>query len=181
MFSGCSEKNLILVARGALALLCLFFLVPEMPVNYLSISGPDGVLFAAPVPHGGAFFTTYIHSVQKTPVVDEYRIADGKIWGWEELVHSHGAGLPFSAPEHGRFVVAPPGMIVQGGRRAEERIVYRVGNETLGRNLWRLPPFEEVWAYERFPGARVFIESSIRKFKDAPVIGWQGGEYSRRR
>jgi hypothetical protein len=141
-----------------------------MPVNWLSITG-DGVELFSPLPNGASFPTIYTHSVEKTPVVDEYRIVGGKIWGWEERVKSHNAGLPFSAPEHGSFVVRPDWMIVRGGRRPSDSIAYRVGNAETGRNMWELPPFR-VNAFEKYPSRRVFIESSIRKLREAPLKGW---------
>ena len=160
-----------------------------MPVNCFTISTQDGdTLFSSPFPHGYPFVTTYIHSVELTPVVDEYRILQGGIWTWEEWVKSHNAGLPFAAPERGRFLVRPPWMIVQGGRRMEERIVYRVGDDKFGLNTWRLPPFEEIEVYRRFPMKRVFFEASVKKFRDAPVtdiiwdsqgpeaLGWDLGQ-----
>ena len=144
-----------------------------MPVNCLMVSAQGGaLLFSSPLPHGAAFVTTYIHSVQLTPVVNEYRILQGGIWGWEERVRSQGAGLPFSAPEHGKFIMSPPWMVVQGGRRMEKRIVYRIGDDAFGRNIWQLPPLNPVEIYRHFPLKRVFIEASIKKFKDVPVKGF---------
>ncbi|MDR1515793.1 MAG: DUF1850 domain-containing protein [Synergistaceae bacterium] len=156
--------------RAVIAVLCAVLLLGEMPVNYLAISG-DGVLLASPVPNGAPFITTYVHSVEKTPVIDLYRIVGGKIWIWEEYVRSHNAGLPFSAPEHGSFIMDSGWMTVRGGRRAMERIAYRIGNAEIGQNRWRLPPYF-VSAYEKYPSRRVFIESFVRKFRDAPLTGW---------
>lgn len=150
-------KKLALIAIG----LALF--IPTMRVDFFRIATQDETLFASPVRAGTPFSTTYIHSVQLTPVVDEYRIAGGRIWSWEERVQSHNAGLPFDAPEHGRFIVDPPWMIVQGGRTSTQRIAYRVGTESLGRNLWHLPPFDEFEAYKKFPGKRVYLESSTER------------------
>jgi hypothetical protein len=158
-------------ARVAVAVLAAALLLAELPVNYLAITG-DGVLLASPVPNGFPFTTAYVHSVEKTPVIDLYRIIGGKIWAWEEYVRSHNAGLPFDAPEHGAFIMADSGwMTVRGGRRAMESIAYRVGNADIGQNKWRLPPYF-VNAYEKYPSRRVFIESGVRKFRDAPIIGW---------
>ena len=174
-----SEDVFPLVFRFVLILVCCGFLYPRLPVNYLEIAGKGGVLFAAPLSSGSPFITEYIHSVQLTPVVDEYRIVQGKIWIWEERVQSHNAGLPFAPPDNGRFIVDAPWMIVQGGRRFERRMVYRVGTEELGRNIWRLPPFEDIEAYEKFPSKRVFFETSIKKLSEAPLIGWQSKDSSR--
>lgn len=165
-----SGASFIAALRTAAAVFCGALFLAEMPVNCLSITG-DGVSLSAPLPNGASFTTTYVHSVEGTPVVDEYRIVGGSIWGWEERVRSHNAGLPFGAPEHGSFVVNSDWMIVRGGRRPADNIAYRVGNAEIGRNIWELPPFR-VNAFEEYPSRRVFIESSIRKFREAPLKGW---------
>ncbi|MDR2528196.1 MAG: DUF1850 domain-containing protein [Synergistaceae bacterium] len=152
---------------------CCAVLAPNVPLNCLEIVAREGVLFSAPLPNGAAFVTSYIHSVQLTPVLDEYRILQGRIWIWEEWVQSHNAGLPFAAPEHGRFIMAPPWMVARGGRRAEQTIVYRVGTKNLGRNTWVLPPFAETVTYARFPSERVFFRASIKRLSEVPVIGWE--------
>ncbi len=159
--------------RFVLAVLCLAVFIPCMNVNYLAIRRGEELQLAAPISFGAPFETSYIHSVQLTPVIDEYRILGGQIWSWEERVQSHNAGLPFSAPEHGRFLVRSPWMIVQGGRVATTHIPYRVGTDTLGQNRWRLPPFEEIRAYEAYPRERVDIVVSVEKLFRAKVIGWQ--------
>ncbi|MDR3353831.1 MAG: DUF1850 domain-containing protein [Synergistaceae bacterium] len=165
-----SKSGFITALRVVTAILCGASFLAEMPVNCLSITG-DGVNLSSPLPNGASFTTTYVHSVERTPVVDEYRIVGGSIWGWEERVKSHNAGLPFGAPEHGGFIVNNDWMIVRGGRRASEVIVYRVGNAEIGRNVWELPPFR-VNAFEEYPSRRVYIESSVRRFREAPFTGW---------
>lgn len=153
--------------------ICLTIFLPTARVNYFRVETQDRTLFAAPVGLGVPFTTEYIHSVQLTPVIDEYRITGGRIWSWEERVQSHNAGLPFDAPEHGRFIVDSPWMIVQGGRIATGRIAYRVGTEEFGRNTWDIPPFGEVEIYKKYPGTRVYIESSIERLYSAKFIDWQ--------
>ena len=162
---------LAVFTRAAFAFLCGALLLAELPVNYITITG-DGVNLASAVPNGASFTTAYVHSVEKTPVIDMYRIIGGKIWIWEERVRSHNAGLPFSAPESGSFFMDSGWMTVRGGRCSMERIAYRIGNAEIGRNIWNLPPYV-VSAYERYPSRRAFIEMSVRKFRDAPLIGWQ--------
>lgn len=155
---------LIAIAAGAL--------IPNLPVNYLRIHDGGATLYAAPVRSGAPFVTEYEHSVQLTPVIDEYRIVQGRIWSWEERVQSHNAGLPFDAPTRGRFVMSPPWMIVRGGEIGMERIAYRVGTAELGKNKWRLSPFDEIVAYEVLPSRRVFIEASGARLGDAACVGF---------
>ena len=173
MEAGGNKKTASVVIRTMILMSCCLVLIPNMPVNCLELSSGGEVLFAAPLSMGSSFTTVYIHSVQLTPVVDEYKIVQGKIWGWEERIKSHNAGLPFSAPPNGRFLVEPSWMIVQGGRLVKERIIYRVGDEKLGQNTWSLPPFETVKIYEAIPWKRVFIDASVKKLSEAPLIGWR--------
>ena len=162
-----------IVVRFAAAIICLALLLPAWPVNYFEISTADEegrVVLASPVANGDSFVTTYIHSLQLSPVIDDYRVAGGKLWSWEERVQSHNAGLPFDAPEHGRFLVDSPWMIVQGGRHTFETIVHRVGNDRFGKNTWHLPPWREVYIFEKHPGKRMAIRTSVRVLGDAAVV-----------
>ena len=147
--------------------MCSTLLLPNLPVNYFRITRGNEMILAAPMANGSSFKTTYIHSLQLTPVIDEYRISGGKIWTWEERVQSHNAGLPFEAPSPGRFIMDPPWMIVQGGRRTFEQIVYRVGTEELGQNIWQLDFSPEIKAYELYPSSRVAIGASIEALGSA--------------
>jgi hypothetical protein len=145
-----------------------------MPVSYIEIRDGDDVLFASPVGIAAPLETYYLHSLQLTPVIDEYRIIGGRIWTWEERVQSHNAGLPFDAPEHGSFVMAPPWMIVRGGRRAMESIIYRVGTGDLGKNRLTLRPFDEILMYDLYSSKRLTFAPSVRRLADSPVIGFGG-------
>ncbi|MDR1472042.1 MAG: DUF1850 domain-containing protein [Synergistaceae bacterium] len=161
------------IVRAALIILCMAAYIPSMPVNRFEITDAGGTLYASPVPNGASFVTRYIHSVQLTPVVDDYRFANGRIWGWEERVQSNNAGLPSIPPERGRFIMASPWMIVRGGGESHSVIVHRVGSAEFGLNTWRLLPFGEIRAFERHPYARVRFSCSIAKLKDSPVVGFE--------
>lgn len=115
-------------------------------------SGKDGTVFSAPMPLGAGYETSIIHSVQLTPVVDRYRVQEGRIWGWQELIKSHNAGLPALKPERGSFRHEPPWMILEGGGHSWEEIHYRVGTRTLGANMFCFPGqgCSELWRV--FPG-----------------------------
>lgn len=100
---------------------------------------------------------TIVHSVQLTPVVDVYRAQEGKIWAWREKIQSHNAGLPSLKPKRGRFSYDAPWMIVEGGGASWQRIHYRVGTETLGKNVLCVfaGPCEELW--RKVPGKLLTI------------------------
>jgi hypothetical protein len=117
-------------------------------------------VFAVVAPLGQEFGTGYIHSVQRTPVLDVYRIAGGRIWSWREYAQSHNAGLPFQAPACGRFRMQHPWMVIEGGRQVWRQIVLRVGNAKLGRNVltWeRGPDRIRIDLYARYSGRRLAL------------------------
>ena len=127
--------------------------------------GDASPVFEAIAPLGQEVWTQYLHSVQLTPVLDCYRILNGRIWSWREYVRSHNAGLPFQKPLFGRFIMDAPWMIVEGGRQAWERLALRVGNAELGRNAFaygRGMPAAWCPLYESHPGQRLLLEVERR-------------------
>ena len=98
-----------------------------------------------------------LHSVQLTPVIDVYRVQEGRIWAWQTRIMSHNAGLPSLAPGRGRFVSEPPWMIMEGGGASWQEISYRVGTEDLGKNEFRVPPGMWVDLWRLFPGQRLIV------------------------
>lgn len=117
----------------------LFLFMACTPVSILKISDAEAVLHSRPIPVGYSFTTRYIHSVEKTPVEDDYRVVGGKIWAWEERVVSQNAGLPIAVPRNGRLVADGKWFRFRGGRSAWERFYYRVGDERFGKNILILP------------------------------------------
>lgn len=117
-------------------------------------------LFHSPVLLGCSVTNAIVHSVQLTPVIDEYRIQEGRIWAWREKVQSHNAGLPSLKPDQGRFVFDPPWMIVEGTRESWDRIAYRVGTETLGKNVLCVFPHPCRNLWEELPGKRLLLQAT---------------------
>lgn len=115
-------------------LFSLVFFVASSPVDVLVISDRETDVFFVPVPVGARFMLTYIHSVEKTPVEDDYRVVGERIWSWEERVLSQNAGMPFVTPRNGRLIMDGEWLRFRGGRYAWDQLFYRVGNETLGIN-----------------------------------------------
>jgi hypothetical protein len=143
-----------------------------MPVNYFTITGRGRLLFSTPAPNGYSFATTYIHSLELTPVKDDYRFIGGKIWIWEEWTRSYNAGLPSVITPHSRFLMSPPWMITRGGRKSSNLIYYRVGTEKFGRNLWRLEPWEEINIFEKYPSYRMAFEATITPLGQTTLTGF---------
>lgn len=132
-------------------------------VDYFQISDQEGqVIFAAPAANGQKFTTRYIHSVELTPVEDEYRIIGGRIWMWEERVRSSGAGLPSVKPSCGRFIDNGEWLIYQGGRQSTVGYYYRIGNQRLGLNQIDFEPFGRKNLYETFAGKRLHVSVTTK-------------------
>jgi len=115
------------------------------------------LIFQSPVSLGHKFTTRYIHSVELTPVEDEYKVAKGLLWTWEERVRSTNAGLPFDRPKYGRFIDNGEWMVFQGGRMSWKEYYYRVGNKNIGRNQVTLEPFGRRNFFEIFEGERLIV------------------------
>ncbi len=127
-------------------------------VDVFQLEGPDGrMIFQSPVSLGHKFTTRYIHSVELTPVEDEYKIAGGLLWAWEERVRSTNAGLPFNKPRYGRFINTGEWMIFQGGRMSWKEYYYRIGNNKIGQNQVMLEPFGRRNFFELFAGERLVV------------------------
>jgi hypothetical protein len=159
-------------AKFFLIAVCAAFAVPYMPVNHFTATGREKLLFSCAMPNGYPFVTTYIHSLQLTPVKDDYRFSGGKIWQWEEWTQSHNAGLPSVTPPHAMLILSPPWMINRGGRAAFGVIYYRAGTERFGRNVWSLAPWDDINIYEKYPSYRIALETKIKPFKDAALRGF---------
>jgi hypothetical protein len=130
-------------------------------VDVLTVGDPAGIVFSARANLGQEYRTRYIHSVQLTPVVDVYRILQGRIRQWQEWTRSHNAGLPSMAPGNGRFVFSPPWMVMEGGRNSWRRIVYRVGDKDFGRNEFAFGRGAWIPLYRTHAGRR--LEFSVTR------------------
>lgn len=155
------------VAFSALGL--FFLLAPAAlaywPVDVLEIgiiapgSGESGeTLLRAPALLGRDVRNTILHSVQLTPVIDIYRIQEGRIYAWQEKIMSHNAGLPSLKPDRGRFAYDPPWMIVEGTGETWKSILYRVGTKHIGRNELCVftRPCRELW--REVPDAKLIFQ-----------------------
>lgn len=127
-------------------------------VDYFCVQNHSGELvFATPAANGNRFTTRYIHSVEKTPVEDEYRIAGGRICMWEGRVRSTNAGLPFAEPQKGRFIETEEWLVYQGGRKSMTEYYYRVGNKYTGLNQADFEPYGRKDFYRIFENERLRV------------------------
>lgn len=131
-------------------------------VDYLQIFDGKGLLiFSYPTANGNKFVTRYIHSVERTPVEDDYRVVGGRIWMWEERVRSSNAGLPSMESPNGRFINSGEWFIYQGGRHSVPEYYYRVGNEYFGLNQADIEPFGRRNFYKIFKGERLRVSVTV--------------------
>lgn len=152
------DRRCCIRIAAASAMLALYIAVMPVCVVRGKLRGGEEV-FAVPCALGAPFTTRYIHSVARTPVEDEYRVLEGSLWGWEERISSHGAGLPYDAPPGGSFVVEDGVMKVRGGRVAHRVIAHRVGTGDLGANVFCAAPFGEEKVYLTLSGELVLLSA----------------------
>lgn len=133
------------------------------PVSVISLRRENGTeAFSSLIPEGWTLTARIIHSLEKTPVEDEYRVVSGRIWQWEERFRSNNAGLPTEVPAEGRFLSASGWFISRGGRNRWETLHYRVGNSDLGRNVVFPGGFQALKLFEVFPGEKMTFSVSER-------------------
>lgn len=139
--------------------------MPGWRVDFFQVFDQKGnLVFSSPSALGHKFSTRYIHSVELTPVEDDYIVVSGRLWSWEERVRSSKAGMPSMVPEQGRFLETSQWMIYQGGRISWKEYYYRVGNKQLGLNQFSFEPFGRKNAYVIFPGQRLSIKVKKEPF-----------------
>lgn len=155
------QKNIYFILNAILFFLLAYIWLPLAPVNQFSARLGDEIVYAFPAPNAWKFETEYIHSLQLTPVIDDYRLTAGSLWSWEERVQSHNAGLPFAKPQNGRLIVSSPWFVFQGGRQKHRQVAYRVGSARLGHNIWRMPPHPDINIFEIYEGKRFFLRNEI--------------------
>lgn len=120
------------------------------PVSIVALSEERGTWLRVPAPLGQMLVTSYVHSVQKTPVQDEYVLSGGWIWQWQEKSKSHNAGLPTEPPRNGSFRNETGWFVFRGGRMKWKTLVIRVGSNRIGLNrIGFAPPWDDV-SYDLF-------------------------------
>ena len=139
---------------------CLLFILAlaGWRVAFFEIKEKETLLYSAPLARAQCLTTSYIHSVEKTEVQDEYRFACGKLWAWEERVRSSNAGMPSILPKYTRFINSGDALLFRGGRITFDSLNLRVGNERFGKNRARLAPFSELELYKTLQGKLLSIK-----------------------
>ena len=147
--------------RFGLALLALLAAIPAVlfwPMDTLTARDDEGrLVLCETMPLGRGFATRYIHSLQLTPVEDEYFVQDALIRQWRSRIQSHGAGMPILTPERGRRYTDEQWIVFEGAIASFTGFALRVGNEKLGRNHLRMEggPWQPL--YRTFPDKRLHV------------------------
>ena len=150
-----------------IALLPLLFAVSlcGWRVDFFQIYDKKGsLIFSSPAAVGHKFYTRYIHSVELTPVEDDYIVVDGKLWSWEERVRSSKAGMPSMLPTQGRFFEDDQWMTYQGGRISWNRYYYRIGDKRFGLNQASFEPFGRRNIFSIYPGQCLTVKIGREPF-----------------
>ena len=92
-------------------------------------NGENGRVFETyPMEEGGSFSIEFIHSVNKSPVIDVYRICDGEIFVEETIYYHFGAGVQTELNEGETLTYGDDGAMIVGNiHQNREGMVYRVG------------------------------------------------------
>ena len=150
-----------------IGLVCLALLaaVPSVllwPMDALTLRDGDNgqIVLRAAMPPGRGFATAYIHSVQLSPVEDEYFAQDGLIRQWLSRGQGHNTALPDPAQARGRVYIDQPWIVFQGTTTPLADYVLRVGNEHFGRNHLRIGQGPWQPLYRTMPGKRLHIAAS---------------------
>ena len=120
----------------AIALALLVVLAPapmvsarERNMKPVVTTAEGRILYSEWVSPGDEFEIVFTHSVQRTPVIERFRVqADGTIVVFETVYQDFGAGLPSEVDVGAKVVVEPTGVRIYDMNRVMPRIVMRVGS-----------------------------------------------------
>lgn len=118
------RRIIAVITMGAILLISLFF--PRLTFRVEGMR--SGVcLYQAPVKEGDEFTLEFVHSIERTPVKEIFRIeGDGKIYLVETEYESFGAGLPTMPDEGAKSVVEGGKIRITGMRREIEPFLVAV-------------------------------------------------------
>ncbi len=138
------------------AFLAVILVVPFSP-RFVVVEKDSGrVLFQAPFREGLVFSIRYTHSVNKSPVIDEFRMErDGTVVLLRTVFFSFGAGIPTEAPPGAVMRTTAEGIEIDGIEQRIAPFLLFVGTEA-GHEL--------ILAGERVPLASIIPPQSTVRF-----------------
>lgn len=112
----------------AIAAPIFMFIAFSSPCLVLKNADTGNTIASFPLRQGDEFCITFIHSVNKSPVIDVYQIRDGKIYVVRTIYYAFGAGVQTEIEEGQTLSYGPDGaMIVSGFDRQIDNLSYIVG------------------------------------------------------
>lgn len=129
----------------------------------LAVIAEDGLLASCPADAGTEFSTSFIHSVQKTPVEEYFAVNDSRD-GFVLLrtrYRSFGVGLPF-LPTDGSFRRDGDSFVMDGMNRPLPEIQFRPG---LATDLKISLPEEEILLADRVPVGSLVRVAIVRRWR----------------
>lgn len=151
-------KFLIAGLVTALILFGLVFKLSEQKIYVVAeVDDSQEIIACADAQKGTSLVTSFIHSVQKTPVIDELEF-DGEDFILRRTKYqSHGVGQPFLESD-GDFHEENGFFVIDNMNRRIKRLELRVGT---GTQLCITLDGQEHKLYEKFPsGTRIMIKSA---------------------
>ena len=141
-----------------ISLLILIYLL--IPINTLFAKNfkTNEYLSEWKVKDGKTFTIEYIHSVEKSPVTEKYRVKKDKIILLETTFKSFGAGLP--ATTIYKFELIEDGFRIYDINKEHETVIYRTGDVIADHEL---QINGKVYKFLDFSKGRTGVEFSIKK------------------
>lgn len=87
-------KKSIMSATIIIFLAIIIFFIPMFNRFTISDGKTGNVVFCGSIENFEEFYTSFIHSVNKTPVNEYYRIENGRFVVYKTTFYSYGAGMP---------------------------------------------------------------------------------------
>lgn len=120
-------KKALHIRNAFLSLTCLFIIVEVVLIVQLNKQtkiiiedmATEEVLFSQNVEQGERFEVSYIHSVERSPVIEIFEIRSDGIYTMESHTESFGAGMPYEGDDvelaDGKFIIKNINRKVHGG------------------------------------------------------------------
>ncbi|RQD67427.1 MAG: DUF1850 domain-containing protein [Tindallia sp. MSAO_Bac2] len=151
------------VNRWIIATLIIILLVIQWPVFFLQASDNKTgvVLYRHSLRLNDEFQVSYTHSVEKTPVVEHYRIMpDKRILLTEMVYQSYGAGLPTDKDYD--YEIFEDSFRLYNINKVSSALVYRTDPQTLDLDM-RLIFDDESIPFRQFSEERSSIKLEIKR------------------
>ena len=142
--------------------LLLFFIIRGLFGNYcLVLRGEEGQIYLRERVHiGDEFSVKFIHSVNKSPVIDFYTIKKDGIYVTKTLYYDFGAGVQTELEEgQSLSYTKDGGMLVEGFDRKIEALAYVVGKVS----DHELELQGEIYSLEKLCGKGAYVEFDIER------------------